>query len=141
MLQVDLDNVLAWSDRNKMVIDNRKTKCLMITSKRLNTKLDHLSLKHTVQGAAVEQVGAQKLLGVILDQSLDFNEHVEQLCKKLSQKIVVLRKIRRYLLIGECILYYNAMIKQTMLYGSTVWTSCLQRISTKCSNFKSELRE
>ena len=121
-----------------MVIGNRK--CLMITSKRLNTKLDHLPLKHTVQGAAVEQVGAQKLLGVILDQSLNFNEHVEQLCK-LSQKIVVLRKSRRYLPIGECILYYNAIIKQTLPDGSTVWTSCLQRISTKCSNFKSKLHE
>ena len=86
----------------------------LFTSKRL---LDHLPRKHTVQGAAVEQVGAQKLLGVILDQSLNFNEHVEQLCKKPSQKIVVLRKSRQYLPIGECILYYNALIKQTMLMG------------------------
>ena len=85
----------------------------------------HLKLyPHT--STAVEQVGVQKLLGVlvIVDQSLNFNEHVEQLCKKLFHRIAVLRKIRRYLPIGEHILYYNAMMKQTMLYGSTVWTSC-----------------
>ena len=65
----------------------------MITGKRLNTKLDHLSLNLIVQGTAVGQVGAQKLLGIILDQSLSFNEHAKQLCKKLSQRIAVLRKI------------------------------------------------
>ena len=48
----------------------------MITGKRLNTTLDHLSLNLIVQGTAVEQVGAQKPLGVILDQSLNFNKHV-----------------------------------------------------------------
>ena len=86
----------------------------MITGKRLNTKLDHLSLNLIVQGTVVEQVGAQKLLGVILDQSLNFNEHVKQLCKELSQRIAVLRRIQQYLPIDER-MHYNTMIKQTML--------------------------
>ena len=50
--------------------------------------------------------------------------HVENLCTKLSQRIAVLRKIRRFLPLDQRKLYYNAMIKQTMLYASTVWTSC-----------------
>jgi hypothetical protein len=47
-------------------------------------------------------------------------------CKKKSGRssIAVLRKIRRYLPIGEHILYYNAMIRQIMLYGSIIWTLC-----------------
>ena len=36
----------------------------------------------------------------------------------------MLRKIRRFLPLDQRKLYYNAMIKQTMLYASTVWTSC-----------------
>jgi len=39
------------------------------------------------------------------------------------QGITVLRKIRRSLPLDQRKLYYNAMIKQTMLYASTVWTS------------------
>ena len=45
---------------------------------------------HPTIGTAVDQVGAQKLLGVTLDQFPNFNEHVDQLCKKLSQRIAVL---------------------------------------------------
>ena len=36
----------------------------------------------------------------------------------------MLRKIRRFLRIEQRILYYNTMIKQLMLYGSTVWSNC-----------------
>ena len=41
----------------------------------------------------------------------------------LSQRIAVLRKIRRFIPIEQRILYYNAMIKQVMLYGSTIWSN------------------
>ena len=72
----------------------------------------------------IEQVDSQKLLGVTIDKHLSFDVHVEELCKKLSQRIAVLRKIRRFILIEQRILYYNAMIKQVMLYGSTIWSNC-----------------
>ena len=36
----------------------------------------------------------------------------------------MLKKIRRFLRIEQRILYYNTMIKQLMLYGSTVWSNC-----------------
>ena len=63
------------------------------------------------------------MLGVIIDTQLNFNEHIDNLCKKLTQRIAVLKKIRRHLPLDQRILYYNAMIKQTMMYGSSVWVS------------------
>ena len=60
----------------------------------------------------IEQVDGQKLLGVTIDKHLSFDVHVEELCKKVSQRIAVLIKIRRFILIEQRILYYNAMIKQ-----------------------------
>ena len=38
--------------------------------------------------------------------------------------IALLRKIRRFLPNEQRILYYNAVIKQLMLYESTVWSNC-----------------
>ena len=57
----------------------------------------------------------------VIDKHLTFDVHVEELCKMLSQRIAVLRKIRRFIPIEQRILYYNAMIKQVMLYGLTIW--------------------
>ena len=36
----------------------------------------------------------------------------------------MLTKIRRFLRIEQRKLYYNTIIKQLMLYGSTVWSTC-----------------
>ena len=62
-------------------------------------------------------------MGVIIDSQLSFNEHGDNLCKKLTQRIAVLKKIRHCLPLDQQILYYNAMIKQIMMYGSSVWVS------------------
>ena len=124
-LQKDLEETRVWSIKNKMVLSDSKTKCMLVTGKRLESKFsDNCSLHLKLNGTEIKQVNSQKLLGVTIDNKLSFDDHIERLCKKLTQKIAVLRKIRRFLPLEERKLYYNAMIKQSMLYGATVWTTC-----------------
>ena len=86
--------------------------------------MEQSSLQLQVNSTVLEHVNSHKLLGVKIDSHFTFDQHVEKLCPKLSQKIAVLRKIRRFLPLDQRKLYYNAMIKQQMQYASTVWTSC-----------------
>ena len=72
-----------------------KTKCLLVTGKRLINKIVDASLNLTLENSGIAQIDSQKLLGVTIDKHLSFDAHVEELCKKLSQRIAVLRKIRR----------------------------------------------
>ena len=123
-LQQDLDDVSRWSAANKMVTNAAKMKCLLVTGKRIPCKLDSCSLELKIVNSDIEQVDSQKLFGVTIDKHLNFDVHVKELCKKLSQRIVILRKIRRFIPIEQRILYHNAMIKQVMLYGSTIWSNC-----------------
>ncbi|PFX24901.1 hypothetical protein AWC38_SpisGene10487 [Stylophora pistillata] len=120
-LQQDLDDVSRWSAANKMVTNAAKTKCLLVIGKRIPCSLDNCSLELKLANSDIEQVDNQKLLGVTIDKHLSFDVHVEELCKKLSQRIAVLGKIRRFIPIEQRTLYYNAMTKQVMLYGSTIW--------------------
>ena len=123
-LQTDIDEILNWSADNKMILNETKTKSMLVTGKRLAKKMEQSTLQLHVNSTELEQVSSHKLLGVTIDSQLTFDQHVEKLCTKLSQRIAVLRKIRRFLPLDQRKLYYNAMIKQTMLYASTVWTSC-----------------
>ena len=66
----------------------------------------------------MEQVDSQKLLRVSILTNTE-------LCKKLSQKIAVHRKITRLIPAEQRKVYYNAMIKQIMVYGSTIWSNLL----------------
>ena len=110
-----------------MLLNESKTKSMLVTGKRLVKKMEHSTLQLHLKSSELNQVHSHKLLGVTIDSQLSFDQHVDGLCKKLAQRVAVLRKIRRSLPLDQRKLYYNAMIKQTMLYtlyASTVWTSC-----------------
>ena len=123
VLQADVGKIAQWTIDNKMVLNESKTKTMLVAGKRLHKKMSSTSLTVHVNSVELEQVQSHKLLGVIIDTQLNFNEHIDNLCKKLTQRIAVLKKIRRHLPLDQRILYYNAMIKQTMMYGSSVWVS------------------
>lgn len=57
---------------------------------------------------------SQKLLGVKLDNHLSFTEHIDDICKKVSLRIAVLKKIKRNLPLAERKLYFNALTKPIM---------------------------
>ena len=67
-----------------------------------------------------------KLHGVSLDQDLSFTTQIDDLCKKLSKRIGLLRHISPYLKQNQREIYYSAIIKPVLLYGSTIWCSCEQ---------------
>ena len=78
-------------------------------------------------------MSSQKLLSVTIDQKLSFDDHIDELCNKFCQRIAVLSKIKWLVLpLEQRKAFYNAMIKQTMLYVSNVRSVCsignLQRV-------------
>ena len=124
-LQQDLDDISNWSPNNKMIINTKKTKSFLITGKRSGDKLAAQTLTvRTNVNAIIEQVTSQKLLGVIIDQELAFDKHIDELLKKLGQRLGVIRKIKRFLPLDQRKQYYNTMVKQVMMYSASIWGSC-----------------
>ena len=80
-LQQDLGDLSQWSAANKMVTNAAKTKCLVVTRKRLTNKIVASSLNLHLGNSNIEQVDSQKLLRLTIDRHLSFNIHVEELCK------------------------------------------------------------
>jgi hypothetical protein len=74
-----------------MVLNADKTKSILITGKRLKSRMQLSSL--SASDSNIELVSSQKLLGVIIDEHLTFKEHINKLSKNLSKKIGLLRKI------------------------------------------------
>ena len=61
---------------NKMVLNESKTKTMLVAGKRLHKKMSSTSLTVHVNSVEIEQVQSHKLLGVIIDTQLNFNEHI-----------------------------------------------------------------
>ncbi|PFX16295.1 putative RNA-directed DNA polymerase from transposon BS [Stylophora pistillata] len=122
-LTTAISDVIQWATANKLPLNENKTKVLTITGKRLSTRIEH-DLEVLINGKQLENVQFAKLLGLEIDQELTFIPHIDKLCKKLSQRRGILKKIKYCLPLNHRLLFYNAMIRPVMDYVNVVWSSC-----------------
>ena len=131
-LSQDLSEVERWARENKIyiIMNMQKTKALLVTGKRLRKRMvqDTGKLEVKTDNAEIEQVANHKLLGMIIDEDLTYEVHVDKLCSKRSKRLGLLRRISPYLKKNQRIIYFNAVIKPLMMYASTVWTSCNKEV-------------
>ena len=82
-----------------MYMNMQKTKPLLVTRKRLQKRLVQCSGKVKVKthNAEIENVINHKLLGMIIDEDLTYEVHVDKLCNKLAKRLGLLRHISPYL--------------------------------------------
>ena len=72
-----------------------------------------------VNGQIIPFSNEVKLLGITTDNELKFKNHIEDLCKKASYKLHVLRRIRGYLTVEKE--GYNALIDSQLNYAPLIW--------------------
>ena len=122
-LNMAVSEVVSWASANKLPLNEKKTKVLVVTGKRLSSKIDYAP-EVSIGSTKLTNVCSAKLLGLEIDQDLSFSWHVDSVCKKLSQRIGILKKIRSMLPHKQRILYYNSMIKPLFDYVNVIWTTC-----------------
>ena len=131
-IQKDLENIQQWAIMNKMIINEKKMKSKFIRRKRLrkcmkrqhlaqNSSVDQLSI--ILNNSPIENVHSHKILGIEVDEDLDFTNHCEILARKISKRIGLLKHISPYLKRNQREIYYKAVIKPVILYGANIWTS------------------
>ena len=117
-LNEDLHNVSHWLKENRLVLNTSKTKYMIIgTSQRL-ANVEPVELQ--VDNTRLERVTFFKYLGVFLDQSLVWNDHLEYISKKIGSKISLLRRLRPFLSEHCSKLLANSLIMPHFDYCSPV---------------------
>ena len=60
-------------------------------------------------------------MGVKLDETLNWDEHIEIVCKKVGAGIGILKRIKPYVPANTLISIYNALIQPYFDYCSPLW--------------------
>ena len=84
-LNRSVQEVVNWASVNKLPINEKKTKVLLVTGKRLPSKITHTP-SITINGTELNNVSSVTLLGLEIDDKLTFDAHVDKICKKISQR-------------------------------------------------------
>ena len=74
-----------------------------------------------LSGSAIEEVTNIKFLGVVLDNKLNFKEHLSYVCKKVSRCIGILYKARQFINGTGLITLYNSFFYPYVSYCIHVW--------------------
>lgn len=124
ILNEELKIILDWLRRNKLKLNEVKTKCMLITSsgvieKKINERKDWAIV---MNDGILSFVDEFKYLGVILDKHLKFTSNIEYVSKQISGKTNMLFRLRRFVPAKTLIVIYNALIKPHLNYcGTLLW--------------------
>ena len=72
-----------------------------------------------------------KILGLALDDKLNFNTHVKNICKKASMQLNILKRLSKYLNESCRLCIYKSFIASTFEYAPVVWIFCGKTNSKK----------
>ena len=122
-MQDSLDQVSNCCDNNHMVINPIKTKSMTIATRQKH-QLSPLHLDLVLNGAKIEQVSEQRLLGITIENKLRWDSHINNVCKTVSRRVFPLSKLRYIVDTDTRKLFFNAHIKPHIDYASVVWDGC-----------------
>ena len=63
----------------------------------------------------------ENILGVYFDNNLEWTNHFQHVCKKISSNLWLFSQIKSYLSQQHIVLYYNAYVKPHFEYCCTLW--------------------
>ncbi|CAC5410806.1 unnamed protein product [Mytilus coruscus] len=116
----DLDRIEDWCKGNKMYINPTKTTSMIIGSRQKLAKTDHV-LNLTVGNSHIRDVNGEKLLGVFIDENLEWTAQIDTLCTKISTRLNLLSRIKKSLPLETRKLYFNGYILPILDYCCTIW--------------------
>ena len=120
-MQCACNELVQWSEENKLNINIRNTKEL-IMSQLCNSQVPPVNNP----GEDVERVTKFKLLGVIVNQSLKWNDHILSVQRKANSRIYFLKSLKRVgLKTVDLVLFFKSISFSVLEYASAVWHSSL----------------
>ena len=86
-LNLELINLSEWLSTNKLILNLKKTEFMVFGTHQRLCRQDIDGAHITLGGESVKHCDAFKYLGVVLDNSLSFNLHIDYVKKKVSKTL------------------------------------------------------
>jgi hypothetical protein len=120
-MQIVIDQIADWSDRNFMSVNSRKSKEMIFGSLK-NDQPAPLVLRT----GTIEAVQSFKLLGVYISDDLRWDQHIDAICSKASKRLHYLNLLRRsFVSETELLHYFKTVVRPVLEYACPVWQSSL----------------
>ena len=116
-LNKELNSISDWLKLNKLSINVEKTQAIMFHNPQKKVQYPTL----LIDGKKIEFVDKCNYLGIIIDQHLNWKNHIDAISKKISKVLGIMSKMK-HTLPSEILLHiYNTLILSHLNYGLNIW--------------------
>lgn len=114
---IQVNNIVQFYNANCLTVNAKKSVVLDFTS----SKKSPFECTINIDDQLIPKTDSVKFLGLIVDKYLCWNDHVGDLCLKLSQSVFILRKLSKMCSIDTLRMAYFAFFYSKVIYGIEIW--------------------
>ncbi|XP_076035374.1 uncharacterized protein LOC143021651 [Oratosquilla oratoria] len=122
-----LNNLKTWTENSNVTVNHRKTVVMHVCTSKQAVPPPQLSLgTHSLQ-----VVQSTKPLGIILDNHLNWNQHIDKIIRTASYKLYMLHRLRSLCIPSPDLEgVYTTLVLPTLVYASPACSSSLNIIQS-----------
>ena len=122
----ELDKVYQWLSANKLKVNFNKTKFIIFNYKK-NIPIESIKFANH----DIERTRSIKFLGIIIDENLSFNNHIDHISSKTSKSVGLLYRLSRFLPIDVLKTLYHSLVMPHISYGIELWYGAPKTVSDR----------
>ena len=120
---------IEWFENNYMKLNQDKCHFLLSGHK-------HEVMFSKIENSKIWESCAQKLLEIIIDRNLKFDEYIPTQCKKAGRKLKALARVCTYLSLERRRTLMKAFFESQFAYCSLIWIFFQRSSKLSDSNYK-----
>ena len=135
-LQQDLDSLTSWCDTWKLRLNT--SKCVALRFSLSSTSLP----TYIIDNQPIKSVTSHRDLGVVVNSSLSWSEHIHTICNKAYQSLHLIRRSINSTSTSLRLRLYISLVRSKLTHCSQIWRPhlikdilCLERVQRRATKF------
>ena len=113
----ECEAAINWLHNNKMIVNPDKFQVILLDKRGS----DNTNIELKIGIEKIKSTSSVKLLGVHIDDKLNFNHHINKLCKSAGNQLNALTRLKSFLGLKERAVLVNSFIYSDFDYCPLVW--------------------
>ena len=122
----ELNLITDWLCLNKLSLNAKKTKMMIFHHRQKN--ISDIDLSLYINGTKIEQVQEFNFLGLVLDECMTWNSHIQKISGKIAVVNGALSRLKKILPSDILKTIYNALVQPHLNFGVLLWGKNVKRI-------------
>ena len=136
--------ICDWLQANKLSLNILKTEHMVVGTEQMLTQMGSIP-KIKIGSSYLRRVVKTKSLGLIIDDNLRWEEHIDYICSKTKRNVGIISRTKGVIPTGLSIQLCKSLVEPYCRYGNTVWGLCndnlidkLQRLQNRAARINTD---